>query len=303
MVTLLALASSALWGTADFLGGYASRKAPAVVVVIGSQLVALLVLVPLVLAAGALDGARRGLVTSAAAAGLVGLVALVAFYRALAVGTMGVVAPIAALGVAVPVVAGLVDGERPGARAAVGAVVATVGVVLAGGPDLRSGPLRRSGGGALAVGLAVVAAVGFGGVLLLVARAVRAGEGGTGDVLLLLACMRATAVGAGAVGVAVLAVGRARQRLVAQSWSALPWSALPRSALPVVAVIGVADAAANATYAFATRTGLVSTTAVLASLYPVVTVLLARQLLRERLLPVQAIGAALALTGAALLAA
>ena len=98
---------------ADFLGGTASRTLPVAWVLGVSQLVALLGLLPVVLLTGA-TAAPRGYAAPALAAGLVGLLALGAFYRALATGTMGVVAPIAALGVVVPVVVGLADGERPG---------------------------------------------------------------------------------------------------------------------------------------------------------------------------------------------
>src|SRR5687768_14051532 len=128
MPALLALLASVLWGAADFLGGTATRRLPGASVVGVSQLVALLGLVPVAVLTGALDEPRDYL-GPALLAGAAGVVALAAFYRALAVGTMGVVAPVAALGVVVPVAAGLLDGETPALVQLVGIAVAVLGVV------------------------------------------------------------------------------------------------------------------------------------------------------------------------------
>ena len=112
MGLVLALLSSAVWGTADFLGGTASRRLPPVSVVIWSEGAEL---VPLLVIAVALGGftAPTGYLPWAVLGGLAGMLGIVAFYRALATGTMGVVAPIAALGVALPVFAGIASGDRP----------------------------------------------------------------------------------------------------------------------------------------------------------------------------------------------
>src|SRR3954449_2738191 len=112
MSAFLALLSSCLWGVSDFLGGTASRRLPVTSVLGLSQLTALVLLVPLAVATGAVD-APRSYLLPAAIAGAVGIAALGMFFRALSIGTMGVVAPIAALGVAVPVVVGLARGESP----------------------------------------------------------------------------------------------------------------------------------------------------------------------------------------------
>src|SRR4051812_8718866 len=166
MSALLALLSSALWGLSDFLGGTASRRLPVQTVLGISQLTALVLLVVLAAVTGAFD-TPTGYVLPAAAAGATGVVALGMFYRALSIGTMGVVAPVAALGVAVPVVVGIARGEHPSTLQAVGIGVAVVGVVLASGPELNG----EGGGGALALLLALGAALGFGAVLVLVAQA------------------------------------------------------------------------------------------------------------------------------------
>jgi len=279
---LLALLSSLLWGTADFLGGTLTRRLPAVVVVLASQAVALTCLVPLVLLAGS---DLRPVLAPGAAAGLVGALALLAFYRALALGTMGVVAPVAALGVAVPVVVGLVAGEQPSAAQLAGIAVATVGVVLASGPEL-SGAGR---GGAQPLVLALLAAAGFGAVFVLLAAGASSDGGGPAEVVGTLLVMRATSVGLLLV-VVLLAAGRGGRRPA-------------RGDLVPLAVVGVFDVAANGTYALATQGGLVSVSAVLASLYPAVTAVLAWRLHGERLGRLQRGGVVLALTGVVLLAA
>jgi drug/metabolite transporter (DMT)-like permease len=250
-----------------------------------AQLVALLGLVPLAVVAGALDE-PHDYVVPGALAGLAGLVGLAAFYRALAIGTMGIVAPIAALGVVVPVVAGLVQGESPTRLQVAGIAVAVVGVVLASGPEL-SGQGR---GGAAALLLAGVAALGFGTVFVLLAEGSGGEDGTLGAVIMTLLMSRLTAV----LVLTGLLLATARSR----GWEL----SVRRGDLPVLVAIGVFDVGANGTYAVASQGGLISVTAVLASLYPVVTALLARQFHAERLRPVQYVGVAAALLGVLLLA-
>jgi drug/metabolite transporter (DMT)-like permease len=284
MPAALALLASLLWGTADFLGGTATRRLAAPVVVGVSQLVALLGLLPVALVLGAfaepLDYVGPGML-----AGLAGVLALAAFYRALAVGTMGVVAPVAALGVVVPVAAGLVAGEAPSSWQLAGIGLAVVGVVLASGPELSG----RSRGGALPLVLAAVAALGFGAVFVLLAEASEGGSVRT--VVMTLLTMRL-------VSVAVLAVLLAARR----TSQASPLQ-LGREHLPMLVAIGVFDVGANGAFAVASQSDLVSVTAVLASLYPVVTVLLARRVHGERMVGVQLPGVVLALGGVMLLSA
>ena len=278
---LLALLASLLWGTADFLGGTATRRLPVASVVGVSQLVALLGLVPVALAVGALDEPRDYLLPGLAA-GACGVLALAAFYRALALGTMGVVAPIAALGVVVPVAAGLIEGESPSTLQLAGIAVAVVGVVLASGPELSG----RAG--VLPVVLAGVAALGFGAVFVLIAEGTESGS--TGSVVMMLLTMRLVSV----LALTVLLLGAARSRGLEIG--------VRRPDLPMLVAIGAFDVGANAAFAVASQSDLISVTAVLASLYPVVTVLLARQVHAERLVGIQLVGVALALAGVVLLA-
>lgn len=277
MPVVLALLSSVLWGTSDFLGGMATRRLPAAVVVGVSQTVALVCLVPFVL----LLGNRPEHLLEGVAAGVLGVLALGAFYAALADGTMGVVAPIAALGALLPVGVGLARGEVPSSLQVAGITVAIAGVVLASGPELSGGASPRP------LLLACGAAIGFGLVVVLVADG---SKGGSSAVLMTLFVMRATSVGL--LGLAYL-VARTRQFR----------TGVGGRDLRLLAAIGIGDLGANACYAVASRGGLLSVVSVLASLYPVMTVLLARQLHGERLRLVQVVGALGTLGGVALLAA
>jgi len=136
VATGLALLASLLWGVSDFLGGTAARRLTATSVVALSQAAALVALVVVATATGAFDDDTAYLGWALAAA-VVGLVALTSFYAALAAGTMGVVAPIAALGVALPVAGGLLQGDRPSAWQGGGLVLAIAGVVIALCPVLN----------------------------------------------------------------------------------------------------------------------------------------------------------------------
>jgi len=283
VAVVLALLSSVLWGASDFLGGLLSRRRAAGLVVGASQAVGLVAITLVALPAGAFDD-PTGYLPWAVGAGIAGLVGLVCFYAALASGTMGVVSPIAALGVVVPVLVGLARGERPETVQLVGIAVAIVGVVLASGPELAG----RAG--VRPVLLAAVAALGFGLALLFIA------EGSRSSTLMTLVTMRATSVSVAALAL-VLAVRRVsggrleRHRL-----------RLDRPDLLLVAVIGIGDVGANLAFGLASTRDDVSIVAVLGSLYPVVTVLLARVVLRERLGSAQSAGVALALGGVALIA-
>ncbi|MFF6996526.1 EamA family transporter [Streptomyces sp. NPDC008313] len=286
MTALLALATSLLWGLADFGGGLLTRRVPALTVVVASQTVAAAVLGAIVLATGGWSEAGPQL-WFAVAAGLVGPVAMLAFYKALALGPMGVVSPLGSLGVAVPVGVGLVLGERPGLPQFAGIAVAVAGVVLAGGPQLKGAPVQRQ-----AILLTLVAAFGFGAVMSLIAEASTNLTG----LFLALFVQRVTNVAAGAAALG-LSVRRGARALPEDGGMAVV-----RRALPALAFVGLADVAANGTYSVAAQTGPVTMAAVLASLYPVVTVLAARGFLSERLRGVQAAGAGLALVGTVLLA-
>lgn len=271
MLALLALASSAVWGTADFLGGLTARRLPAVAVVAWSQALALVALTAVLLGRG--EVGLGPWLPWAVGAGVSGTSALVCFYAALSSGTMGVVSPIAALGVVVPVVVGVVAGERPGLLAWAGVVVAVAGAVLASGPELSGAAARRP------VVLAVLAGLGFGVTLVLLDR------GAADSVLHTLWGMRLTSV----TGFAVAAL--AARRL----------GGVGGRDVPLLAVIGLADVLANGLYAYASSRGMVSLASVLGSLYPAVTVVLARLVLGERLARVQQAGVLGCLAGSVLI--
>ena len=274
MLSLLALASSACWGTSDFFAGLKSRDKAAAAVVAWSQGLGLLAITVVVLGQWRtldLDGWPLWSV----AAGLSGAGGLVCFYTALGSGTMGVVAPVASLGVVVPVLLGLLGGEQPAASAWFGMLLAVLGVALASGPELSGDVSPRP------VLLASVAAVGFGLALYCLDR------GSRQSLLHTLWGMRLTSVLIFVVaGLVLRTAGGVTAREV-----------------PALFAIGIGDLVANGLFAFASSRGLVSVASVLGSLYPVVTVLWARFLLKERLRPVQSAGVVLTLVGVAVIAA
>ena len=273
MLSVLALASSLAWGTSDFFAGLASRRRPAVAVVGWTQALALLVIS--VLVAVQWDTVTwSGWPPWAVGAGLSGMAGLICFYSALSAGTMGVVAPIAALGVVVPVVLGVATGEAPSPWAWVGMLVAVVGVTLASGPELSGDVSARP------VVLASCAAVGFGLALFCLDRGARV------STLLTLWGMRMTSV----------------TILVALALALRTAGGVTLRETPSLLAIGCGDLAANALFAVASSRGQVSVASVLGSLYPVVTTIWARVLLDERLRRVQQVGVALAVGGAAVTA-
>jgi drug/metabolite transporter (DMT)-like permease len=275
--TGLALSSSLMWGTADFLGGTYSRRIAAIVVVTVSQAAALLVFLVMGLVVGDY-GDLAAVAPVAVVGGAAGGAALLAFYAALASGTMSVVAPLAALGVVVPVGFGILSGERPSVAQLAGVTFGVVGSVLA---TARTGGTasRRS---AL---LALLAGLGFGVTLVVLA------EGSRNSELMTLLGMRLTSVPLLAL-VLLLLVRRGRVA-----------ATLPRRDVPGVAGVGLLDGGANLTYALAVGLGgLVSLMSVLSSLYPAVTVVLARAVHHERMTRLQTIGVMLALLGVALIA-
>jgi drug/metabolite transporter (DMT)-like permease len=274
---ILALAASLSWGVGDFLAGLRSRKLQVLTVLVVSQAAGLTALGALVAVRGEGPPAARYLLY-AVLAGIAGAVGLAALYRGLAVGSMSVVAPISATAAVIPVVAGLVTGERPSAAQGAGIGLALAGVVLASRERSSDGGGRRVAEG---VGLALVAAVSFG--LLLVAL----GAASDADASWATFAMRSTSF----------------TLLAATALVVRPSFSLGRDDLAVLALIGVLDAAGNALFALATTEGLLSVVAVLAQLYPVVTVLLARVILGERISRPQQVGVVGAFAGIALITA
>ncbi len=275
MNALLALAASVLWGSSDFGGGLISRRLHPSAAVLISQAIAfagLVVLAPLLALPG---GWYLGV---AAIAGVIGTLSLASFYRAMADAPLSLVAPITAAGTAIPVLVGLARGEHLSALQAAGIAVTLIGVILACGPEFRGGAhVRRQ-----AVIFAVLAAIGFGVAYTLLALA--AGDGSVYGTLLLQ-----RAGGLLVLAPIVLKAGILREvKLGARRLAAL-------------AAIGISDIIANGSYALAASRGNLAVAAVLASLYPVVTALLARGILAERLRPVQSMGVVAALGGVLLL--
>ncbi len=274
MTVILATACAIVYGTADFFGGLATRRAQVLSVVTLSQLAGLaliLGLLPLLPGVYSDPALAWGL-----AAGLSGAAGLVLFYRALATGVMSVVAPTTAVtSAALPVVFGLAAGERPRAWALVGVSLA-LGSVLLVSQDKSGG-----GRGSLAsVLVALAAGAGFGGFFILLSMAPH--ESG----LWPLVGARLSSVSM----VALLAL------LTRRALRPGPGS------LHIIVAAGVLDMAANVLYLLAQQDGLLSLVAVLVSLYPASTLLLANRVLGERLRPVQLGGVLCALASVALIA-
>ncbi|MEO5576360.1 MAG: DMT family transporter [Gaiellaceae bacterium] len=271
----LALGASLSWGLGDFLGGLKSRTLHVLAVLAISQAVGFgAVVVWLGLSGDGFPGWTT--MALAAAAGVGGCFGLAALYRGMAVGAMGIVAPVSAVSAAIPFTVGVVSGERPGVLQVAGIALALAGVALA-----SREPVERGGGRAAGVGLALVAALGFGLYFVFLDRAAEesvpwavASARGVSSVL-------AVAI-AVVVGVS-LRPGRAHL-------------------LPLL-FVGLCDVGANVLFGLASTRGFLSVVSVLSSLYPVVTVALAALLLHERIARAQRLGVAGALVGAALITA
>jgi drug/metabolite transporter (DMT)-like permease len=275
-----ALGSSVLWGLADFLGGLKSRTFPVAVVLAAMYVSSLTVMALFVGARG--DGPPElDAVAASLGAGLLGIAGLAAFYRALAIGTMSIVAPIAASGVALPVLVGIAGGDDPGLVTSVGLAVAVAGIVLASRED--DGGAAGARQQRLSIALALVAALGFGSYFTL------AQIGSRGDVAWALVLSRVAAAPF-VVSFAVLALRRGGRRPGAGQLVAL-------------LALGLLDLAANAAYNHATTLGELSTVSVAGSLYPVTTVFMAAFVLGERVRGVQRIGVVVALAGVVMIAA
>lgn len=277
IAVILALGAAVAWGAADFLGGLKSRAVATIVVVALAQAAGLALVAGVVAARG--EGPPETLFFAyAALAGVAGAVGIGALYRGLAVGAMSIVAPITATGAVIPVVVGVATGERPTALQGAGLVLALGGVGLAARQH-RSEELRARV--AAGVGLALLAAIGIGSFLLALDAA---SEGGVAWALLVqrMVCL----------GLVLVAAALVR-----------PEFSLARFDVAPMLAIGVLDMSANALFALASTRGLVSVVAVLASLYPVTTVMLARLLLGERIARAQQVGVVGALSGVVLITA
>jgi drug/metabolite transporter (DMT)-like permease len=274
---VLALISALVYGSGDFCGGLASRRAPALTITFASQCFGLVSL-PLALLLFHGQGPVGTDLAWGAVAGVVGATALVLFYGALAAGTMSVVAPVTAVvSATVPVLVGVATGERPAALAYVGIVIALPAIALIGREDAAD--VRAVGRRVLAAALA--AGVGFGAFFVLLSKTT-----GTSGLWPLFAA-RSTSLGFLIVVGLVTAGG---------------FPGFSRKLLALVAVGGVCDTAANGFYLAAIDRGLLSVVAVIAALYPASTVVLARVVIGERVRRVQLAGFGLAALAVVLVA-
>ena len=269
MPIALAAMCALLWGTADFCGGTASRRSPSTVVLLWSSALALPVVVVLW---AVVDRApfTTSTVLWGAVAGGAGALGILSLYRGLATGVMGVVAPISSTSVIVPVVYGYATGADLPVLCGLGIVVAIVGVVLAGGPHIRD--FRGSAAPLL---FALAASLGIGVSLVAVA------EGSRDAAFPTLVSMRIAYL---IVLVPIVLLSRGARTV-------------DRSSVPLVAAAGLGDVLAVTLYGIATRGGSLPVVAALASMYPVTTLVLARQLHHERLEREQWIGVLTALVG------
>jgi drug/metabolite transporter (DMT)-like permease len=269
----LALGASLSWGVGDFFGPLKGRTLGALRVLFYVQLGGLAMIALIVAIRG--KGPTDATALLAIPAAISGTLGLYAYYRGIAVGAVSIVAPIAGVSAVIPVAFGIATGDRPSTWQWAGMATSLFGVFLAS--------RENEGGGRIAagVGLALLAALGFGGYFPPMHAA------GNADFWWASLIFRLTST---CVILAAVAVRR-------------PALGVPAVQIPVLALIGTCDMLGVLLFAAASTSGLVSITSVLASLYPIVTVLLARVVLKERVARSQEIGVVLTLTGVALISA
>ena len=276
MASLLAILSSILWGGADFFGGKLSKRYQAIAVTAVSQAFGLLIGITIILVSSSWikpNLSWDGYFLSGVCAGLLGFLGLIAFYTGLATGRMGVVAPISALSVLIPLTIAFINGEKPSSTQLLGMGIALTGAVFASGPELKGGLAVKP------IVLAVIAAFGFGTAIAFIAR------GSASSAIMTMTTMRfSTFI------VALFLFARFRTT-----------GGFKKKDLPVLVGIGAADFIANLLLGVATTKGLVSLAVVLGSLYPIVTALLAFKILHERLHKIQYVGIGFAIAGVAVI--
>ena len=264
---LFGLAASLFWGSGDFSGGLASRRAHSSSVVTAAYAIGFVLLVGLALLwrepfPAPIDMFWGGL------AGLAGAIGLIAFYSALSIGRMGIAAPVSAiLTAALPVLFSVFTEGLPGSLQLVGFVLALFAIGLISRPERTKG--RPEG-----LGLALLAGCGFGCFFILISRVSH------GATFWPLAMARLTSV----VFLVIVVLLIRRQGVLPK-----------RTVAPLVILAGVLDALGNAFFVLATHAGRLDIAAVLSSLYPAATVLLAAIVLRERVNRIQALGILFAL--------
>ncbi|MDQ6766416.1 MAG: DMT family transporter [Candidatus Eremiobacteraeota bacterium] len=296
----MGLLSGITYGAADFIGGLASRRSSTLSVVVISQLSGLVVLLLLLPLLPKATPTQADLIWGLMA-GLGGAAGITLLYRGLAIGRMSLVSPITAVVAAlIPLAVGLLMRERPSLPALIGVAMALLAVVLVSTTEMPGEPASNAAPGLvgssavqgrsaavrnwmLQPGLieALLSGVGVGAFYVLLART-HASAG-----LWPLACSRFASMSV----VVAVALG-ARRSLVPQ-----------RAGWLMIIVAGIIDMLANAFYLLATRYGMLAIVAVLASLYPASTVILARIVLHEKLGKLQLAGVVCALVAVGLIAA
>jgi drug/metabolite transporter (DMT)-like permease len=278
MASLLALLSSALWGSADFFAGRMSKKHHPFAVLGFSQVIGLLVGLLILVISGSWQGkvlGFDGFLIPGALAGLAGYIGLACLYEGLSTGRMGVVAPISSMSAVVPLAYALATGDALSTLALFGVFIALIGVFCASGPELSQGmPIKP-------LLLALGAAAGFGLSLTFIA------VGSESSALLTMVSMR------GATFFVTISIAL-KFRTTGK---------FGKKDLPLLIFIGAADFLANLLLGVATTKGLVSVAMVFGSLYPIATALLAFKFLNERLHVVQYVGIGLAVGGVSLISA
>jgi len=278
MASLLALLSSAMWGTSDFFAGRLSKKHHPFAVLGFSQVIGLFVGVLIVVISGDWHGKVLGFdgyLINGALAGFCGYIGLACLYEGLSTGRMGVVSPISSMSSVIPLVYALMTGDSLSTVTAIGVVVALVGVFCASGPELSQGlPLKP-------LLLALGAAAGFGFALTFIAM------GSQSSALLTMVSMRAATF--------FVTISLAIKFKTTGKFG--------KKEMPALIFIGAADFLANLLLGIACTKGLVSIAMVFGSLYPIATAVLAFKFLGERLHKVQYVGIALAVTGVSVISA
>lgn len=276
MAAILALFSSVLWGTADYLAGNLTKRFKAITVTGVSQAFGLVTGIVLVIVTGSFIAPNlswNGYFLPAAGAGIAGFFGLVSFYSGLATGRMGVVSPISTLSAVIPLSVAIISGERPTSIQVLGMGIALLGAFCASGPDIVKGlPIKP-----LLYGLG--AALGFGIALAFMA------QGSKTSSLMTMTSMRV-------VSVSMCIFLALRFRTV---------GGFRVSDLKILVIIGITDFAANLMLGVATTKGLVSVAMVFGALFPIVTSLLAFKFLNERLHKVQYLGILFAVAGVSLI--
>ena len=262
------------WGMSDFIGGFGSRKTNPFLLATITHVSGAVLMMGLALALHSTFPSQRGILWSMAA-GFLGGIALAVFYKALAVGKMGLTAPVAALlGAAIPTVVGIFQDGLPGTLTIVGFLIAGIGIWLIARTEGQEG--RPEG-----LGLAVISGLGFAGFFLCVRQA--------GDLSPLWSAGFARLASLVATGVIVLTTQQFRP--------------LARVGIGLGVLAGLLDSTGSAVFVRATQTGRLDAAVVISSLYPAITVLLARLVLHEHVSRWRMVGLLAALLAVPMIAA